>query len=109
MRDWAFDRFARRTAAILDRRSALGLLGGAAAATALTWTNAGAKKKKKKKCKGNNNICRADTVDFCADAPSAEEEEACKVALFKCCSNTALKCKSVGQFLTCCHNAGFPC
>ena len=107
MHEWTIDGFARRTAAELDRRSVIGVLGGAVATTALVTRTATAKKKKK--CKNLNKKCRSETVDFCAGAPSPEVEEECKTALFRCCSNTALKCKKFSQFLTCCENAGFPC
>ncbi len=95
-----FDRLARRTASILDRRALFGSAGGAllAAASVPLATEA---KKGKKKCKKREKQCRADMLELCDGEP-----QECVNDIKRCCG-IAGKCKSDQKVIACCENAGW--
>ena len=97
-----FNAFVRRTAVALDRRSALGVLGGAALAAVVNPLTAGAKKPSKKKCNKKENRCRATNPTDCSDFPGQEPE--CVAALNRCCRFVGGTC-DVRQAFRCCRPA----
>ena len=108
-----FDELARRTASLMTRKEAIGILGGSligmTALAGATEAKKKKKKKKKKKCPALNQRCQATTIDFCSQAPTEQERIACEEDLFECCRKTALQCTSESDMIACCRKAGWPC
>jgi hypothetical protein len=86
-----FDGFTRRTAALLDRRSFLGGVGGALlTAGSLSLAGEAKEKKNKKKCTRRAKACRQEFLENCEDF-DVEETGACRNAINRCCTKAA-KC-----------------
>jgi hypothetical protein len=91
-----FDRFTRRAAGLLDRRSLFGRAGGALLAAAGIPLQVAAKKhkhknKNQKSCKNRAEKCRQEFQENCSDF-DVDDTEGCLDAINACCKKGA-KCK----------------
>jgi hypothetical protein len=97
-----FDRYARRAAGLLDRRSLFGSLSGALLSAGLVPFEGNAKKKGNKKskgCKKRMKLCRTDLRD-----DVCEGNDGCITELNRCCKKA---CQSLNKAVDCCENAGW--
>ncbi len=91
-----FDRYVRRIAGLLDRRSMLGGLSAALLTAAGMPLDVSAKKGKKKgknrkSCKKRAGKCRQEFLENCSD-DDVDDTPGCENAINNCCKKAA-KCK----------------